>query len=196
MSLLSYIRLCELIEQNVIEGVTFENVNSASIDLTLGDWIHVERKCDNIVDLSKKQVPYMSERNIRGHPYILKPKEFILAGTEQIFNLPNHISGVYLLNSSLARAGLNHLNAGWADAGWNGSVLTLEYNNVLQYQSHLLTAGMKAGQMVFFEHDEVPEEMSYASRGQYNGDKTAQTSKGLQPIPEYNTIEEAVKHEN
>jgi deoxycytidine triphosphate deaminase len=39
--------------------------------------------------------------------------------------------------------------------------------------------GMKAGQMIFFEHEEVPADRSYAARGQYNNDRSVTAGKGL-----------------
>jgi dCTP deaminase len=72
----------------------------------------------------------------------------------------------------MARIGLEHLNAGWCDAGWNNSVLTLELKNMTQYHTIMLQKGDKIGQMVFFEHEPVPHERSYAVRGRYNNDST------------------------
>lgn len=94
-----------------------------------------------------------------------------------MFNLPNHISAEYKLKSSLARSGIDHANAGWADAGWNGSVLTLEFKNVTRYHTIRLHAGDRIGQMVFFRHVEVPEWASYSKRGRYNGDTTVKGVK-------------------
>jgi len=58
-------------------------------------------------------------------PYYLAPSEFVLAETIETFNLPDDISAQFVLKSSRAREGLNHLLAGWCDPGWHGSKLTL-----------------------------------------------------------------------
>ena len=110
---------------------------------------------------------------------VVPPGGVLLAETVEVFNLPDNISGEYKLKSTMARNFLNHLNAGWADAGWNGSVLTLEFVNHLQYHAVRVQPGMKCGQMIFFEHEEVPADRSYAARGQYNGDKRVTAGKGL-----------------
>lgn len=178
MSLLSYHRLRELIGAGIVNA-KHEHVNATSIDLTLGDIIFIEGCKSNTVDLADKETPEMFQIAVPEEGVVVAPGMFILAQTNEIFNLPNNISAEYKLNSSLARAGLDHLNAGWADAGWNGSVLTLEFKNCLQYQSLKLTPGMKCGQMVFFEHEPVPDHASYAAKGQYNGDTEASQSKGL-----------------
>jgi dCTP deaminase len=73
---------------------------------------------------------------------------------------------------------LNHLTAGWADAGWNGSVLTLELKNVTNYHEIELRRGDRIGQVIFFEHESVPADRSYAARGRYNGDKSV---SGIKP---------------
>ena len=58
----------------------------------------------------------------------------------------------------MARIGLDHLNAGWCDAGWHGSVLTLELKNCCRSHEIVLTNGDFIGQIIFFSHEEVPDE--------------------------------------
>lgn len=178
MSLLSYNRLIELIEQGVIDADP-ANVNATSIDLTLGYTVYVEHPRATIIDLAAKEKPTMIKETLNDTGIFVTPGMFLLAQTKEVFNLPNNISAEYKLNSSLGRVGLDHLNACWCDAGWNDSVLTLEFKNCLQFQNLLLRPGMKCGQIVFFEHEPVPEHASYATKGQYNGDKEAKQSKGL-----------------
>ena len=181
MSLLSYNRLCELVEQGVITNVRHEQINAGSIDLTLGRTILIEEgiaKKARIVDFSKREsLEFMEYDIVRYGAYVLGPGEFVLAQTEQMFYLPNNICAEYKLKSSMARVGLEHLNAGWADAGWHGSVLTLELKNMTQHHAHKLVAGMPIGQIVFFECEPVPEDRSYASRGRYNNDSTVKGIK-------------------
>lgn len=175
MSLLSYNRLCELVEQGVIEGVDFKDVNAGSIDIHLGDKILIESGADSIlvVDFSQRDPLRMAEWDLRAKgPYCLEPGEFGLAQSRERFHLPNNICAEYKLKSSMARIGLEHLNAGWCDAGWHGSVLTLELKNMTRYHAHKLVAGMPIGQIVFFECEEVPADRSYAARGRYNNDST------------------------
>ena len=57
---------------------------------------------------------------------MLQSGEFCLAETLELFNLPDDISCQFVLKSSRARSGLNHLLAGWCDPGWHGSKLTLD----------------------------------------------------------------------
>lgn len=172
--LLSYTEICELIERGVIEFADYNCVNSASLDIHLGNTVLVESPLKGSVILKDRTPLHMIETFL---PYWVHPKNFILASSREVFHLPNNISAEYKLKSSMARVGLDHLNAGWCDAGWNGSVLTLEFKNVTQNHSIRLNAGDAIGQMIFFRHTPVPNEKSYASRGRYNGDKTAQGMK-------------------
>lgn len=186
MSLLSYNELCKLVEQGVIEGAKLENVNSASIDLTLGRNIYDERSEEfyrtgttKLVDMLDKTSNHLVKFVMSDEGYVIPPGASILAETVEVFNLPNDISAEYKLKSTMARNFVDHYNAGWADAGWHGSVLTLELVNHNQFHSVRIKPGQKCGQMVFFKHEEVPSDRSYATRGQYNNDKEVMTGKGL-----------------
>lgn len=172
MSLLAYNELCELVERCVIEGVTMDMVNSSSIDLTLGADIQCElRPAYKVISLRHRDELHHQTLSLREFHYNLEPNEFILAHTQQTFNLPNDISAEYKLKSSLGRIGLNHMTSGWCDAGWHGC-LTLELKNDTQYHTIELREGDPIGQMCFYKHALVPPEKSYAVRGRYNGDMT------------------------
>lgn len=186
--LLSYVELVELIEQGVITA-PLENINASSIDLTLDDVLLVEREERVLVDLANKESITVGEYNMMEvdedvdpsllHSYYLHPGEFVLASSREVFNLPNNISAEYKLKSSMARNGLEHLNAGWCDAGWHGSKLTLELKNMTQDHTLILRPGMKIGQVVFFKHTPVPDHASYAVRGRYNNQSGVTAAKGI-----------------
>ena len=173
--------LHQLIDMGVITA-KHENVNGCSIDITLGDSVMVEydSKHSNTVDLSAKESVNFHEVPLGdGQFFDLKPNEFILTHSSEVFNLPSDISCIYYLKSSLARNGLEHLKAGFCDAGWNNATLTMEFKNVNQFHTLRLKAGMKIGQMIFIQHQQVPPEQSYATKGQYNNQDKPQVSKGL-----------------
>ena len=178
MSLITHNELMDLVESGAIENVEPSQVNGASIDLTLADGFYLEGHVDrNIeVNLGRKETPRMVYQKGR---LMLMPGDFALAATEQIFHLPNDVAGHYMLKSSLARAGLQHLFAGWADPTWHGSALTLELVNCLRRHSLVLRPGDKCGQMVFWRGNPVPNHASYAVNGQYNGSQGVQPSKGV-----------------
>lgn len=195
MSLLSYNELCLLVDDGIIRNVEHDQINATSIDLTLGSNLLIEGRLPSEAMYPRVYVPemardlasvslrdrtplFMREHNlVTDGPYNLLPGEFILAQSQQVFNLPLTLSAEYKLKSSMARIGLEHLNAGWCDAGWNGSVLTLELKNMTRHHAIQLQAGDRIGQVVFFKHERVPEDRSYAARGRYNGDLTVKGIK-------------------
>lgn len=183
MSLLTHDELIVLVEEGVIQNCDPSQVNAASIDITLGDvvwWEDRPRRDCEIVDLKEKATPMMDKIDMRHTGYFdLHPGVFILAGTREVFHLPNNLAAEYKLKSSLARAGLNAALAMWADPGWHGSVLTLELMNVLRLHTLRLRPGMRIGQMIFHRGAPVPDHASYATKGQYNHDTSATPSKGV-----------------
>lgn len=177
MTLLAYDELVELVERGVITNVKPEQINATSIDLTLGHKAMLEllvppnHMRPHVISLRKREPLKVREYSTLGGVR-LSPGGFMLAHSEQVFNLPNNISAEYKLKSSMARIGLEHLNAGWCDAGWHGSVLTLELKNMTQSHIIELTEGDPIGQVVLFRHALVPLDKSYAKRGRYNNDKS------------------------
>lgn len=178
--LLSYLELVELVNAGVINA-PLENINGASIDVTLDDTLLIEKPefLGKIVDLSRKQFPEMRSVIMDDEGYALEPGQFVLASTREIFNLPNDIACEFKLKSSTARAGLNNMLATMCDPTWNHSKLTLELQNCLQYHILMLVPGMKIGQMIFYRVKEVPEANSYATNGRYNNTMEVTASKGV-----------------
>ncbi|MGL5013625.1 MAG: dCTP deaminase [Bacteroidales bacterium] len=177
MSMLSAPRLHKLIEEGVIDAL-HENINSGSIDIRIGNKILVEKSNFSQpghviainpvpVDVNAKQSPEFIEVEIPEEGYIIEPGQAILACSMETFNLPNTISAMFKLRSSMGRCFLNHMMAGWADAGWHGAQLTMEFVNQTQYHRLLIKPGMRVGQMVFFEHEDAGED-SYSVKGNYN----------------------------
>lgn len=179
--LITYNGLVDLVSMGVIEGVEPERINAASIDVTMGDVIWAESTTGSeIVDLAQKGAPSLHRIDLGPHgSYDMIPGEFILAQTRETFNLPDDIAGEFRLKSSGARAGLQQSLAVWLDPGWNGSVLTLELSNLLTHHRIRLRPGMPIGQVVLYRGESVPKDRSYAMRGQYNGDREAQPSRGI-----------------
>ncbi len=170
-------QILDLLKEGVIEHGDPQAINGSSLDLHLGRYILVETLPDrtretglpNVISLRQKDSLCMTQVDLKreGH-FTLRPGQFILAETAEKFNLPLDISAEYKLKSSMARIGLEHLNAGWCDPGWHGSVLTLEFRNMTTFHEIELLPGDRIGQVVFFKHDEVEYDDSYAARGRYN----------------------------
>ncbi len=162
----------ELVESGAINAKP-ENVNGASIDITLGSTILLEQCIypNPIIDPTKESLNLFEVDITKGFP--LPAGSCALANSVEVFNLPNGIASDYKIKSSMGRVFLNSMLAGWCDPTWNNSTLTLELKNETEYHSILLSPGMKIGQMVFWEGEPIPESKTYAVRGQYNrqGDK-------------------------
>ena len=178
MSLLSYNDLCALVDDGVIEGVQEGSINAASIDVHLGDEILEEAYGDHrmqVVDLgaTPRQSVQRRKMNIKGHYYDMAPMSGILAHTMEVFHLPDNIVAEYYLNSSLARNHLEHLHAGHCDPGFNNATLTLEFANLNRFHTLRLRPGMRCGQVLLYRVEEVPSERSYATIGNYNGQRGA-----------------------
>jgi dCTP deaminase len=169
MTLLSHDELLRIVEQEIITPVDVKDINAASIDIHLGDTILWEDEdTHRTIDFRKRDPVTYNEHQMDADGWVLQPGDFILAQSREVFNLPNWLSAEYKLKSSMARIGLEHMNAGWCDAGWHGSVLTLELKNMCQYHSIRIRPGDAIGQMVFFRHQQVSSEASYSSKGRYN----------------------------
>jgi len=100
--ILTHNELTKLVRDGAIEGVTPNQINGASIDLTLGDvfWLEDRPATAHPVCLGRKEVPLM--REVTGELHLL-PGEFCLAQTREVFHLPDDVAAHYMLKSSLAR---------------------------------------------------------------------------------------------
>jgi dCTP deaminase len=164
-------RIKALCEGGMIEPFDPTLLNPASLDVTLGTNLFVETEGHGLL-------PKDISEHTRSNPYLLMPNEFVLAETIEVFNIPDFISAQFVLKSSLARAGLEHLLAGFIDPGFHDSVLTLEFKNAKQFSPFPLWPGMRCGQIVFTEMTEPPQ-ASYRVTGRYNHDAKVSRSKGL-----------------
>lgn len=162
-------RLCQ--KQAMVQPYNPELQNPASLDVLLG-W-HIMVEVEHISELQKVDISQCTADS----PYWLAPGEFILAETQEVFNLPSHIAAQFVLKSSRAREGLEHLLAGYCDPGWHGSRLTLELHNSRRFHNIPLWPGMKIGQMVFHVIAGSPER-TYAETGRYNNHMSVHDSLG------------------
>lgn len=146
-------------------------VNPASIDVLLGDRLMIE-----VPDRPELQIHGISSHTAED-PYLLQPGEFCLAETREILNIPDFVAAQFVLKSSRAREGLEHLLAGWIDPGFHNSRMTLELSNARRMHPVAIWPGMKIGQLVFHKMEGIPGR-SYAVTGRYNGDLGVTASKG------------------
>jgi dCTP deaminase len=165
------VRLCQ--EEGMVTPFDKSLVNPASIDVRLGNKLLVENKWKT--EMLPLDMGQMGFDNFS--PFMLRPGQFILAETIETFNLPNDIAAQFVLKSSRAREGIQHLLAGYCDPGWYGSKLTMELKNIKEFHDVAIWPGMKIGQMVF-QRMECRPDKSYAETGRYNQDGGVTASKG------------------
>lgn len=180
MSLLAGPELIQLINDGVIDALP-ENINASSIDVRLGRHIKVERTrgmgYGQEVDIAAKEDLSWTDVEIGDHGYVVKPGQFLLAHTVEVFSMPDDISAEFKLRSSVARVGLEHMNAGWVDSGFSGD-LTLEFKNMTQAHGLVIRPGMRLGQITFHRHAPAGE-YSYSVKGRYNSQRGATSSRGV-----------------
>lgn len=160
----------DLAERGMVTPFDETLLNPASLDIRLGAALLVEQ--DDEYDLIGANIKTCTRRK----PFWLQPGQFVLAHTVETFEIPDDICGQFALKSTLARAGFEHLLAGWIDPGWHGSSLTLELKNARERQAIPMWPGMRIGQIVFMRMSQRPE-VSYRECGRYNGDKLVTGAK-------------------
>ena len=145
-------------------------INPASLDVRLGSQLLIE-SCQ-----SPRLVPYPLEQHSETDPFLLQPSQFVLAATLEFVRVPDTCNAQFVLKSSRAREGIEHLLAGYLDPGFHG-VITLELHNSRQLHAVPIWPGMRIGQLVFSQML-APPERSYAVTGRYQGDTTVMESRG------------------
>lgn len=176
---LNHLEIEELVSLGHMLNVDPSCINAASLDLRLGNTVFIEKNtisidvatmqpCTTCIDYSKREKLNMLVRDIPGDGIEIQPGEFFLAHTIEHCNFPDDMAALFRIKSSMGRIGLEHLDAGWVDPGFHGS-LTLEFKNVTQAHSIRLHKGDKIGQLVFLKGNAVPSDLSYRTKGNYNG---------------------------
>lgn len=177
MSILSYNELVELVDNGIIKNITDKfklDINSASIDIRLGDSIFIESPASSIIELNQPNPKHLKKVELRESGYLITPGQIILGSTLETLNLPNDIVAQFVLKSSIGRLFLNHMNSTHIDPGFTGNI-TLELQNCNSQHSIRLLPYTKIGQLVFHKVESVPDHISYNKVGQYN-------NSSLEPI--------------
>jgi dCTP deaminase len=159
-----------LCTEGLVEPYDPSLVNPASLDVRLGPNLLIENR------YSSKLVQHSIANHSAERPYRLRPGQFVLAETLEILQIPETVSAQFMLKSSRAREGIQHLLAGYADSGFRGR-LTLELYNARYYHPVSIWPGMRIGQLVIHHLTSQPE-VSYSVNGHYVDDLGVQASKG------------------
>lgn len=153
-----------------VQPLITENINAASINLTISDTVKYLPD-DTLIDTSQnlKNLPYITEK-IPQNGYILKKGKGYLISTREIVSLPNDVAAEISLRSSAARIFINHLKAGYIDPGFIGNI-TLEF--ICAHDTRIYANESKLVQLILYKLTE-PTLSPY--KGVY------QHQKGVTPI--------------
>ncbi len=158
-----------------------EQLGPCSLDLKLGNVFKV---------FKPSQYPYLDlKRNIHfedlmeevkiedGSPFILQPKDFILATTKEEFILPDDLMARLDGRSSLGRLGVVvHSTAARFDPGWEGRAV-MELGN-LGIMPVVLYSGMRICALTFETLSSPCETVYLKKKGQkYGGQETPRASR-------------------
>ena len=167
---LNHQQISALIEQGHMKHTDPECINPASLDVRLGREVMIEAMPipGSVIDYRAREKLTMQQYTLPDSGIVIHPGQFMLAHTIEHCNLPDDVSALFRIKSSMGRIGLEHMDAGWVDPGFHGS-LTLEYVNMTQHHSILLRPGDRIGQLVFFRGEAVDAARSYRAIGNYGG---------------------------
>lgn len=153
----------------VIEPITKEQIQPASVDIRLGNTFSVvDDTPSGIITLGSK----IEYKSIVTDTYLILPGQFVLATTMEYFELPDDLTAFVEGRSSLGRMGLFIQNAGWVDPGFKGEI-TLELYNANRCAIEL-KAGRRVGQLVFAKMD---DSALNPYNGKYQGQRGATGSR-------------------
>lgn len=155
-----------------------EQFGSCSVDFRLGAEFSVfEHSKNAYIDLRDRRAIEDLMRPIvvaPGDPFILQPREFVLAITEETLELADDVLGRLEGRSSLGRIGIIvHGTAGLFDPGWTGKA-TLELSN-LGRMPVALYPGMRICSFTF-EQLSSPSSVPYSKKA---GNKYAGQTRPL-----------------
>jgi dCTP deaminase len=143
-----------------------EQFGSCSVDFRLGNEFSVfEYSRHPYIDLKEKGSLQDIMRKVMvptGEAFVLQPRDFVLAITEETLDLGNDVLGRLEGRSSLGRIGIIvHGTAGLFDPGWIGKA-TLELSN-LSRMAVALYPGMRVCSFTF-EQVSTPVSVSYRDK--------------------------------
>lgn len=161
MGLITGNQLSNLIQLGLISGAVVKDLHS--IDLHLSDDFQVEEPTNKVLHIDSARTHMMP---VQSNSIRVRPQEFILAKTVEIFDLPSDVTGYISLRSRAARKGLNQLTSFTIKPGFKGQVV-LELVNSNRGTDLVLNAGDSIAQVSFHKHDKV---VPYG--GRYQGQQT------------------------
>lgn len=164
------LEIAKLFQAGFIHKSSLERINSASLNVRIGDTFLVPRWTAFGVKLGDK-VFYKRIEIKEGGYFRLRPGQFALATTMEEIRVPCSLAAFVQGRSSIGRAGLTVQNAGYIDPGFYGHI-TLELKNETRNAIYI-QPGYPVAQIVFEEALNVKKPY----QGKYNGQIEATGSR-------------------
>lgn len=162
-------------EHGLIQPFVSDNVQPASIDVTLGWRFMVFDGCDQLaIDLDDPaDITKVVDVKPPDGRFVLHPGEFVLGHTIEYVTVPADLVGRVEGKSSLGRLGLIvHATAGYIDPGFRGRI-TLEMSNLLKVPI-VLRPGKLIAQLSF---QQMLSSAKDPYDGRYQGDDSVAPSR-------------------
>lgn len=153
MAALSDSQILDLIhaQQLQIEPLIADNVQPASVDLTLHKTISLLRPDDEPIDsksIKADKDSLFEELEIPADGYILQPMGYVIGHSSEFIALPQNVNGVILNRNSLAQIGIDVTPSAYINPGFSGRKTILIHN--FGRRSVILHKGMRICQLVLF----------------------------------------------
>lgn len=159
----------EFCKNGYIKNYDSDCINSASLDIRLGNKILMEKKSPSkVIDYRARDKMEMVEFDLSEKGIVIFPGAFFLANTLEECDFPDDVAALFRCKSTMGRYGLEHMDAGWVDPGFHGT-LTLEFKLLNNCHPILLRPGDRIGQLIFIQGLPVDPDKSYRNKGNYNG---------------------------
>ena len=177
----------DFIDDGHIKNADKKCVKAGSLDLRMGSHIKMLKTSKNAINLGRGEVPEVPEfyefdaydKGANGE-FAVIPGACFLASSIEEFYLPDWVCTDMCLRSTVGRSFLNHMNAGWGDAGFTGSNYTSGFYNVSP-NTLILRPGMRLTQMQFYRIHPIVDRLNYSKegKGRYNNEKGTIGNKGV-----------------
>jgi len=161
-----------VLEKKLISPFSEDLLQSHTYDLTLNNEFILFKACKphEVFEVGKSNIEDFREKEmVIKDSFIIYPNDFVLGVTIEKIKLPPTLTATLEGKSTVGRLGLLIHDAGFIDAGFEGT-LTLEIKNLNSFPIKVIK-GMKIAQIIFYSVDE-PETAYNSKRNHYQGQIT------------------------
>lgn len=174
MAVLSDVRILEqLYEENIsVDPFIYDNIQPASLDLTLGETIKTLGKKAAIRAYGNNNDMYVEKKF---DTYQMEPGELILASVREKITISSQFAARIENRSSLARLGIDVSTGNFINPGYSGNMtIVIKNNNTVPVE---ICKGMRICQLVIEDVGPTPS-FAYGTKSdaKYQGEKGVATS--------------------